>query len=245
MPELKHSLARLYLEETRFDRATIRNRPRPHILPGEPFKRYPKAEKVLLPRKWDGEESNFWGLLQQRRSLRKYSPAPMDSTDIALLLWACQGVTAQAGQFYMRTAPSAGALYPIETYVAVNRVKGIEPGILHFDVKGFQLERLTEGPPGQEVANAALDQGFLARAHLIFIWTAIPRRTMAKYGHRGLRYIFLDAGHIAQNLCLAAEALGGGACPVAAFYDDEINALVGVDGKEETTVYMAGVGLKP
>jgi SagB-type dehydrogenase family enzyme len=145
----------------------------------------------------------------------------------------------------MRTAPSAGALYPIETYVAVNRIEGIDPGILHFDVKGFQLERLTSGNSGQDVAKAALDQDFLNRAHVIFIWSAVLRRTMAKYGHRGLRYIFLDAGHIAQNLCLAAEALGAGACPVAAFYDEEVNDLIGIDGEEETVIYMAGVGLKP
>lgn len=245
MPELKHSLAQLYLHETRFDRATIRQRTRPHILPAEPFKRYPDAEKVLLPRKWDGEKSNFWRLLQQRRSLRKYSPSPMNITDLALLLWACQGVTAQAGQFYMRTAPSAGALYPVETYAAVSRVHGIEPGIFHFDVKGFQLERITDGIPCHDVAHAALDQDFLVRTHVVFIWSAVLRRTMAKYGHRGLRYVLLDAGHIAQNLCLAVEALGGGACPVAAFYDAEINALLSLDGEEETVIYMAGVGMKP
>ncbi len=245
MPELKHSLALLYLNETRFDRATISNRTRPHILPAEPFKRYPQAEKVLLPRKWDGEESNFWSLLQQRRSLRRYSPSSMNPTDVALLLWACQGVTAQAGEFYLRTAPSAGALYPIETYVAVNRIKGIEPGIFHFDVKGFQLERLTAGKPARDVAKAALDQNFIANANVVFIWSAVLRRTMAKYGHRGLRYILLDAGHIAQNLCIASEAIGAGACPVAAFYDVEINGLLGVDGEEETVIHMAAVGLKP
>lgn len=245
MPELKHSLGLLYLKETMFDRETLKNRPRPHILPGEPFKRYPDAEKVVLPRKWDGEESNFWRLLQQRRSLRKYSPSSMTATDLTLLLWACQGVTAQAGQFYMRTAPSAGALYPVETYVAVNRIKGIDPGIMHFDVKGFQLEKIVNGNAGQKLARAALDQDFLDRANAVFIWSALLRRTMAKYGHRGLRYIFLDAGHIAQNLCLAAEALGGGACPVAAFYDHELNDLLGLDGEEETVIYMAGVGLNP
>lgn len=245
MPELKHSLARLYLDETKFNRETIYSRQRPHILPAEPFKRYPKAEKVLLPRKWDGEESNFWSILQQRRSLRKYSPKSWSITDLALLLWACQGVTAQAGQFYLRTAPSAGALYPVETYVAVNRIRDTEPGILHFDVKGFQLERLTSKNPAQAVADAALGQDFLARAQVVFIWSAVLRRNMAKYGHRGLRYIFLDAGHICQNLCLAAQALGGGACPVAAFYDDEMNSLLGIDGKEETVIYMAAAGLKP
>ncbi len=245
MPELKHSLAYLYLQETKLSKRNLHSRKRPHILPAEPFKRYPSAEKVLLPRKWDGEDSNLWQVLQQRRSIRKFSPSSMSKTDLALLLWACQGVTAQAGQYYLRTAPSAGALYPIETYVAANRIKDMEPGILHFDVKGFQLERLTNQPPGQELANAALGQEFLARAQAVFIWSAVLRRNMAKYGHRGLRYIFLDAGHICQNLCLAAKAIGGGACPVAAFYDDEINGLLELDGQEETVIYMAAVGLEP
>ncbi len=245
MPELKHSLGILYLNETKFSRENLRSRPRPHILPAEPFKRYPHAEKVLLPRKWDGEETNFWALLQKRRSLRKYDPRLFSRTDLALLLWACQGVTAQAGQFYLRTAPSAGALYPVETYVAVNHVDGIDPGLLHFDVKGFQLERLTSAAPGPDVARAALDQEFLARAQVVFIWSAVFRRTMAKYGHRGVRYIMLDAGHIAQNLCLAAEAIGGGACPVAAFYDDEMNSLLGLDGQEESVIYLAAAGFRP
>ena len=244
MPELKHSIAYLYFQQTKFDRESINLLPRPDIRPAEPFKRYEKAEKVLLPRKWDGEESNFWKLLQKRRSERRYSGKPISKLDLALLLWASQGVTAQAGPYYLRTAPSAGALYPIETYVAVDAVSEIEPGTFHFDVRGFQLERLSSTPAAAEIASSALGQGFLRQASVIFLWSAIFRRNMAKYGHRGLRYIFLDAGHICQNLLLAAEALGLAACPVAAFYDDELNALLGLDGQEESILYMAGVGLK-
>ena len=97
---------------------------------------------------------------------------------------------------------------------------------------------------GNKVAEAALGQSFMAKAGLVFIWSAILRRNMSKYGHRGLRYIFMDAGHICQNLLLAAEALGLGACPVAAFYDDELNTLLGLDGAEESVIYMAAVGAK-
>ncbi len=244
MAELKHSIGYLYLQETKFDRSILEARSRPRITPCEPFKRYPEAEKVLLSRRWDGKESNLWQILQKRRTQRTYAPSEITLTDLSLLLWACQGVTAQAGPYYLRTAPSAGALYPVETYVATSRVKGVEPGLLHFDVRGFQLERLSSGPAVHDISNSALGQRFLAKAAVVFVWTAILRRNMSKYGHRGLRYIFLDAGHICQNLLLAAEALDFGACPVAAFFDNEINALLGVDGEEETAIYMAAVGPK-
>ncbi len=244
MPELNHSIAYLYFQQTKFDRKTINLLPRPNIRPAEPFKRYEKAEKVLLPRKWDGEHSNFWELLQKRRSERRYTQEPISKQDIALLLWASQGVTAQAGPYYLRTAPSAGALYPIETYVALGRIDDIEPGLFHFDVRGFQLERLSDSQPLSDVATSALGQGFIRSASAVFIWSAIFRRNMAKYGHRGLRYIFLDAGHICQNLLLAAQALGFGACPIAAFYDDELNELLGLDGQEESVLYMATIGTK-
>ncbi|HFB83733.1 MAG TPA: SagB/ThcOx family dehydrogenase, partial [Thermodesulfatator sp.] len=82
-----------------------------------------------------------------------------------------------------------------------------------------------------------------ARAPVVFIWSAIARRTMSKYGSRGIRYIFMDVAHICQNLLLAAQALGLGACPVGAFFDDEVNQLLGLDGLEETVVYMAPVGI--
>ncbi len=244
MPELKKSLAWLYLKETQFVRDMIGSSARPHIAPAEPFKRYPTAEKVLLPRRWDGEKGSLWQVLQKRRSVRRYSGQSVSITDLALLLWASQGVTAQAGPYYLRTAPSAGALYPVETYVVAECVEGVDHGLLHFDVRGFQLERLVSGVRAKEVAAAALDQGFIARASLVFIWSAVLRRTMSKYGHRGLRYVFMDAGHICQNLVLAAEALGLGACPVAAFYDNELNEILGIDGDEETVIYMAAVGTK-
>ena len=244
MPDLKKTIAFLYLEETKFRRETIYDRPRPNILPGEPFKRYKNAEKVLLKRSWEGETScqDLWSVLQARRSRRNYSRAPIGLDELSLLLWASQGVTAQAGPYYLRTAPSAGALYPIETYLVVERVVDVAPGIYHFDVKGFQLEALSQGSHMNQLVSAALGQGFLRDAAVVFLWSAVPRRTMSKYGARGLRYIFMDAGNVCQNLLLAAEALGLGACPVAAFFDHELNELLGIDGIEETAIYMAAIG---
>ncbi len=242
MPDLKKTIAYLYMEETKFDRDTLYERARPNILPAEPFKRYKAAEKVLLARRWDGKGAELWKVLQERRSRRNYTRAAISLGDLSILLWASQGVTAQAGPYYLRTAPSAGALYPIETYLVAGRIEGVKPGLYHYDVKGFQLETLKKGEFLNDISRMALGQGFVRDAACVFIWTSVLRRTMSKYGNRGLRYIFLDAGHICQNLMLASEALDLGACPVAAFFDMELNEFLDIDGIEETAIYLAAVG---
>lgn len=240
MPELKRSLAWLCLTETKLSRTRIGQRP--EIAPAEQFKRYPISEKVALPREFSDSGSNLWDILQNRRSRRKYGGGHISLNHLAALCWAAQGITARAGEHYLRTAPSAGALYPIETYVAAAHVKDVKPGIFHFDVPGFQLERISLGNPMADIAEACLAQGFLKRASVIFIFSAVLRRTLSKYGNRGMRYIFMDAGHIAENLLLAAEAMEFKACPVAAFFDDELNELLGLDGDEETAIYVVAVG---
>lgn len=242
MPEFKESAGYRYLLETKFSRIHIREKRRPQISQAPVFKEYPQAEKINLPRNFHKPESDLWQLLQNRRSHRTFSGKPLTLNDLALLLWSVQGVTAQAGPFLLRTAPSAGALYPVETYLAVDNVDGVPGGLFHFNVQEFQLERLTDKPAGKRVARAALDQAFIGNAAVTFIWSAILRRNMAKYGHRGMRYICMDAGHLCQNLLLAAEALGRNACPVAALYDDELNDLLELDGQEESVLYLAPVG---
>lgn len=243
MPELAESCGYQYLQQTKVSRKGM-SELRPAIQSAEPFKTYPGAEKIALPRQWDKPPADLWQILQERRSLRRYGPRPLALTELAMLLWASQGITAQSGRYFFRTAPSAGALYPIETYLSVHNVEGVDPGLYHFDVQNFQLELLTSSSCGAALAEAALGQSFLAAAPVGFAWTAVLRRTMGKYGHRGMRYILLDAGHICQNLTMAAEALGCGVCPIAAFFDDEVNALLGVDGTEESVVYMAALGPK-
>lgn len=244
MPELKESLGHRYLQATKCVREERGGQPPPVIQRTERYKTYPNAEVVELPRDWPKQGADLLSILQTRRSVRGFAAETISLESLALLLWASQGITGQAGSYLFRTAPSAGALYPMETYLAVQRVDGLAPGIYHFDVQGFRLERLSALPPGQSLAEACMGQGFLAQAPVNFVWTAIFRRTMAKYGHRGLRYILLDAGHICQNLLLAAGFLGLGGCPVAAFFDDEVNGLLGVDGQEESVLYLASLGRK-
>ncbi len=163
----------------------------------------------------------------------------MSLKELAHLFWASQGITSKEG---LRAAPSAGALYPIETYVSIFRVKGIPMGLYHFNVHDFLLERLAEDNFSESFTTASLGQGVVGRAAVLFIWTAVMLRSMGKYRNRAIRYIFLDTGHICQNLLLAATALNLGACPVGAFFDDEINKLLKIDGEQETAIYLATVG---
>jgi SagB-type dehydrogenase family enzyme len=210
----------------------------------EPYKNYeaPLAT-VPLPEPDLTGDPNLWQLLARRRSRREYDAGrPLTPERLSALLWATQGVTARYGEVLFRTAPSAGGLYPVETYLFVREVEGFEPGIYHFRPQAFDLEFLKKGDHARELAGAALGQTLVMAAHVTFIWTAIVERSRWKYRQRAYRYIYLDAGHIGQNLYLAAGALGLGVCTIGAFYDDKTNSIIGVDGIKETVIYMATVG---
>jgi SagB-type dehydrogenase family enzyme len=166
----------------------------------------------------------------------------LDASDLSQLLWASQGITGEVGGFGLRTAPSAGALYPVETYLVIHEVETIDPGVYHYDVEHHQLEQLRIGDFRAQVAHAALDQRMAAQANVVFVWTAVFGRSKWKYKQRAYRYVYLDAGHVAQNLALAAVGLDLGSCQIAALYDEEANELLGVDGVEESTIYMTVVG---
>ena len=141
-----------------------------------------------------------------------------------------------------RTAPSAGGLYPIETYVVINRVDGIEQGVYHYNIRRHALEELELGNFGRQIALAALDQRMCLEASFVIIWTAIFERSKWKYKQRGYRYMYLDAGHIAENLALACTGIGLGSCQIGALYDEEVNSIIDVDGVEESVLYMSSVG---
>jgi SagB-type dehydrogenase family enzyme len=244
MPELEACTGYQYLRETVYDRKTIKQVKRPAIAQVDTFKKYPDAKKVELPRNWNLKEARITPLLQNRRSLRNYVMEPLKLEELAFMLWASQGITATSGDYSFRTTPSGGALYPVETYLSINLVKDLDPGLYHFDVENFSLDILSATDSAEALAAACLNQKFMAQSAVTFLWSAVIRRCMSKYGNRGMRYILLDAGHICQNLLVAAEATGSGGCPVAAFYDDEVNELLGLDPAEESVVYAAAVGKK-
>jgi SagB-type dehydrogenase family enzyme len=205
-------------------------------------KHFSDAPSVALPRVKDRGGPSLWTAMGTRRSRRGFTSDPLSLEHLSQLCWAAQGVTAEMHGLPLRTTPSAGGLYPIETYVVANRVAGLERGVYHYYPVDHSLERLAEGDYGAAVAHAALDQGMCARAPAVFVWTAIVQRSRMKYGQRCYRYIYLDAGHVGHSVALAAEGLGLGLCAVGAFYDDEVEELVGADGEEEVAVYLACVG---
>lgn len=211
----------------------------------EPFKTYPDSLSVVaLPKPALHGGPDIWKCLLGRRSRRHYEESPLTLAFLASLLWGTQGITAEHGETLFRTAPSAGALYPVETYLFANRVKTLEAGIYHFRPGHFDLEFLRQGDLSGELAAAALGQDMVRRAPVTFLWSAVVERAKWKYGERAYRYIYLDAGHIAQNLYLAGEALGLGVCGIGALFDDEVNAILGIDGIQETILYMATVGTR-
>jgi SagB-type dehydrogenase family enzyme len=211
-----------------------------------PYKDYESPlQRIALPKPELGPEVDLWLLLGKRRSTRDYrSDAPVSQPVLASLLWATQGITARYGAAYFRTAPSAGGLYPVETYLSIRSVEGLEPGIYHFRPHKFDLEFLIRGDHSKALAAAALYQDLIEQAQLTFVWSAIIERAKWKYRQRAYRYIYLDAGHIAQNLYLAAEARNLGVCAIGAFFDHDMNRLMGFDGTEETVIYLAAVGAK-
>jgi SagB-type dehydrogenase family enzyme len=180
--------------------------------------------------------------LKARRSIRRFQQKPISEGQLSYLLWAATGIQRIEGGYEFRTAPSAGALYPIETYLAANNVSNLENGLYHYSVKHRQLEQLGKGDYGTAVAKAALGQLMCAQAAAVFIWSAIFQRCKWKYGQRAYRYIYLDAGHIAENLALAAVSLNLGSCEIGALYDDQVNAILDIDGTDESVICMAALG---
>jgi SagB-type dehydrogenase family enzyme len=228
------------------DTQTFRNKEykEPYKIRRKPdvYKRYRRAKTVRLERPKTSGGPAIWKTIKERRSNREYAAKSIKRSDLSQLLWATQGITAKQGDLRLRTSPSAGALYPMETYVVCHNVDKVPSGIYHYGVEKHQLERVDEGDFRQVVSAAALDQAIARDAAVVFLWSAMFDRGKHKYGQRAYRYIYLDAGHIAQNLALAAEALGLRSCPIAAIYDDEMNALIGADGKKESVIYATSVG---
>ena len=206
------------------------------------YKEYPQAKSIELPSFEPSRPMDLDTALKQRKSVRDFHGKPISLGQLAYLLWASTGIQRVEQGYEFRTAPSAGALYPIETYVIANDVRKLEPGLYHYNIHGHKLEEIRQGEMRRQITAAALGQDMCARAAAVFVWSAVFERCKWKYGQRAYRYIYLDAGHIAENLALAAVGLGLGTCEIGALFDDDVNAILGIDGDEESVVCMAVVG---
>jgi len=176
--------------------------------------------------------------LHRRRSMRAYADAPLLLVDLAQLLWAAQGVTAANG---FRTAPSAGALYPLEVYVLAGNVRDLAAGIYKYHPQGHTLSRVVEGDRRRELMQVALEQSALHDAAAVMLIAAVYERTTAKYGVRGLRYVHMEAGHAAQNVYLQAVALDLGMVAIGAFDDAGVKRVVHLR-EQEQPLYLLPIG---
>ncbi len=207
------------------------------------YKTYPpELEKFELEKPDRTGGDPLYSLLQQRRSERNFKETTISKRKLSQVLWAAQGITLSTDYHQFRTAPSAGGLFPIETYCVINNVKDLNPGVYHYQVPIHALVLLKEGSFGLDLARAALGQKMLRDASFNLVWSAMIDRSKWKYEQRAYRYIYLDAGHIAQNTALAAVSCGLGSCQVGAFFDHEIDEIIGVDGENEFAIYMSAVG---
>ncbi|KRT70247.1 MAG: hypothetical protein XU15_C0006G0149 [candidate division NC10 bacterium CSP1-5] len=188
----------------------------------------------------------FATVLQRRRSVREFILRPLETERVGRLLYASYGVRGHRqveGQWtYDRPSPSAGGLYPLELYVATQAVKGLPDGVYHYDARAHQLELMGAGLIHPHLADMTIGQEMIRDTNLVIMISAVFQRSMWKYGQRGYRYVWLDAGHLCQNIYLVAVALGLGPVSIGGFFDDEINHLVGLPAREEGVIYLVCVG---
>lgn len=184
--------------------------------------------------------------IASRESRRDFAETPLSLRELSFLLWATQGIRHQPGVgLTLRTVPSAGARHALETYVAAIRVDGLDRAIYRYLPVSNELVLTAEVEQlSRELVRATFGQDFTGRAAATFAWAAVPYRMEWRYGLAAHRVILIDAGHVCQNLYLACEAIGAGTCAVAAYDQDAMDRLLGVDGVEEFTIYMAPVGKK-
>lgn len=205
-------------------------------------KKYPHAPSFALP-PWeqaDWEPSPLAKWVAKRRTHRKFESRAIPMTSLAAILNCAYGLADSPHQ--RRHVPSAGALFPLEIYTALNYSVTPPPGLYHYDPGCQALAQLNANEPSKMLAHSFLDGADISAAPLVVVIAAVFGKTTTKYGDRGYRYILLEAGHVAQNIALAAVALGLATFPVGGFYDDEINACFGLDGVNEAACYMIGIG---
>ncbi|MEO5731410.1 MAG: SagB/ThcOx family dehydrogenase [Byssovorax sp.] len=207
------------------------------------FRTYPGAKRTPLPGRDFVLDEPLGAVLERRRSVRDFTLQPMPLATLGRLLHACYGVKGEPEHTATceRAAPSAGGRYPLELYVATQSVEGLEDGVHHYDARAHELELRRPGTAQPKLVDLALEQGMVRDSNVVVIITAIPERTMWKYGQRGYRYVWLDAGHLGQNLYLVATAMGLGPVGIGGFFDEELNELLDLPSDEEA-FYLVAIG---
>lgn len=224
--------------------------------PQKPFPEDAKLISLISPEKLTVGRMPLIEAIRSRRSRRAYTEQPFTLEELSFLLWATQGISKitphdvsedlykalSRSRAVLRTVPSGGARHPFETYLLVNRVTGVEPGLYRYLPLENKLCLLSADPELTRKAHEANYEQYVENSAVTFIWTAVPYRTEWRYGILSPKLIAQDSGHMCQNLYLACEAIGAGTCAVGAYDQEKMDKVLGVDGKEEFTVYVAPAG---
>jgi SagB-type dehydrogenase family enzyme len=196
------------------------------------------SEMITLPEPMQDSDTSIEEALRKRRSARSYKDRPLILAEISQLLWAAQGITDQRG---LRTAPSAGALYPLEMYVVAGNVTDLPNGVYHYRPYRHELVRIIDGDKRNELCKAALGQTSVRNAAAVIVMSAAYERTTVKYGDRGIQYVHMESGHAAQNIFLQAVPLKLGSVVIGAFHDDAVKKVLKMPEREQP-LYIMPVG---
>ena len=183
-----------------------------------------ETDVIPLPEVAMESDTSIEQALSKRRSVRDYRDESLSLKEVAQILWAAQGVTDTMG---FRTAPSAGALYPLECHLISGNVENLPSAVYHYSVQQHTLTQVAEGDKREEISRAALYQMWIAEAAAVIVLSAVYERITSKYGERGIRYTHMEVGHAAQNICLQSIPLGIGTVVVGAFDDEEVQQILG------------------
>ena len=235
-----------FMEKTKFQNLTKSDQMRGVEPPPLESAIHPKLTIVDLPspNTLKMGSSSLKEAVESRRSVRSYSRDPITLEELSFLLWCTQGIQkVMPPHATLRTVPSAGARHAFETYLLINNVETLKPGLYRYKAFDHKLVEIDINPGiGDFIVQACLGQQIVKTCSAAFIWTAEPYRMTWRYGERGYRYLLLDAGHVCQNLYLSAESIGCGVCAIGAFSDDDMNHCLNIDGREQFVIYMATVG---
>jgi SagB-type dehydrogenase family enzyme len=236
------------MEQTRYEHLTTsdqtQGRPAPPlekaVSQDAPVIPLPKPEDITV------DAMDLRTAIEQRRSTRHYTRDRLTIEELAYLCWCTQGIVEVKAPFYtLRNVPSAGGRHALETYLLVNRVSGIKPGLYRYLAFSHSLATIdTTDGISDRIMSACLGQAFVRSSAVSFIWTAVIYRMSWRYSERAYRLVHLDAGHACQNLYLASGQIGCGACAIGAFDDQQMADVLNIDGEEEFVLYCATVGRK-
>ncbi|PCJ55475.1 MAG: nitroreductase [Planctomycetota bacterium] len=207
------------------------------------YKEYQGVQQFALPSPGTKNSTSTFEAIVHRRSTRDFTKEVLKPHHLSKILWSSQGITAKIKGAELRSVGSAGALHPIETYLVINNVGDLPVGLYHYNIRAHALDLLIQDDFSIGMVNACMGQEFLGQAAVNFLWTGLFKRNTWRYSQRGYRYTYLECGHVVQNAIIACQAMDVASCEVGAFFDDELNLLLGLDGHEESILSILSCGM--